>query len=1117
MNIRKEISILLMLCGFLVFSQEITIEGHVVSKSDNVPLAGASVYVPSKSISSEGPSKGTVESVSIGVVTDFDGNFTLKVPSQTQQIAVSYIGFETQIITLYPSKKKYTIALEEAKTTLDEVVVTGYQKIEKRKLTSSVVKVEAKDIRQAAVASVDQLLQGQVAGMVASVETGAPGEISKIRIRGTASLSGAQDPLWVVDGLPLEGNDVPNLSDKGSIDELRSYSIAGINPDDIKDITILKDAAATAIYGARAANGVIVITTKKGEKGRMRVNFSVNTFMSERPDFSKLNLMSSKEKVDFELYMASRKDLTFRQQKGAVSRLLNEAGEYESYQNEGVSALSRSTLAAIEKLRNTNGNWSERLYRSTFNQQYSVSVSGGGEKSLYYASLGYYNEEGNTVGTGFKRYNFSVNNTFRLNDKFQLNTLVLFSQSDKSSYISDTDAFTNPSNYSRNVNPYYDPYQQNGEYRYDKDIEGYSDRYIPFNFLQERENTSYTLKNQSIKAILKTEYEILKGTKWISEFGVQMDKNTTHKFADENTYFSRKYREKSRYYNRNTKKYEYFLPLGGIVQDWNSNFNQYNWKNNLELSYNIDNLHEFDVLLGSEIRKNSSENLQSRGFGFNPKTLTTQGVVFNSSDNANKSEFLPYKRYEDENAYASFYATSSYTYAHRYTLFGSVRYDGSNLFGVDPKYRYQPLWSVSGSWLVSNESFWNSTEVFPYLRLRASYGLQGNIDKNTSPFVVGNYGTMSILPNSVQNTIVVTSPPNDKLRWEKTASYNFGFDLGLFSNRIRVAADVYKRISSDLIGIRSLPFENGFNSTTINWAQITNQGYEFTVSSKNIETDHFSWNTSLSFSHNQSNVDKMQVRDDSREPSREGLPVNAVFAFKSWGLDDRGLPMMLSKDGTPQNIETYFKLYDQFPDFPGYLVGSRLSANEIRERFTYVGDRDPKFSGGIVNTFTYQNFDLNITANFNIDQTMVRSLPYNPAQVDRGMNYSRDILSAWTPENPTQNVRIIGDQTLPFESWMAYRWLNGGDATYGVNTFSSLDTWVKHMSYLRITSIRLGYSLPEDFVRAYGIDTFRLSLEGRNLWVFSTDYTGYFDPETYGNIYAQPLAKSVTLGLNISF
>ncbi|CEN45821.1 conserved exported hypothetical protein [Capnocytophaga canimorsus] len=1116
--IQHFICTIVLFAGVAYGQNERIITGNVTSSSDKMPLPGASVFIPSKVVTSETAVKGILESVGIGVVADFDGNFTISVPQGTKQLAVSFIGFETKIITLSEAKNHYNIALEEETNALQEVVVTGYQKIEKRKLTSAVVKVDSKDIIQAGVASIDQLLQGQVAGMVTTVGSGAPGELAKIRIRGTASLSGSQDPLWVVDGLPLEGNEAPDLT-KGNIDELKNYSIAGINPDDIQDITILKDAAATAIYGARAANGVIVVTTKKGKKGNMKINISANTFVTQRPDFDKLNLMNANEKVDFELYLASRKDLTYRNDKGAIARILKQDNAYDTYQNQGFSALPTQTQQAINALRENNAHWDKLLYRNAFNKQYTASISGGNDQNDYYFSLGYYDEEGTTTGTGFQRYNLSLNNTFRITDKFKIGTSVLASQTDKESYLSDTDRFTNPSNYSRDVNPYFFPYDEKGHFAFDKDIQGYSDRYVPFNLLQERQNTAYTLKNLSLKAILDLEYKIWNNLTFVSQFGLQRDQDKTEKFANKETYFTRKYRESSRYYDSSTRTYKYFLPEGGIIQNWNSDFFQYNWKNTLQYALNFNNLHEIDLLVGSELRYNQVIGVHTKGFGFNEKNLTTQGIVFNNSDNANSSLYRTYLKNDNENAFVSFYATGSYTYNRKYTIFGSLRSDGSNLFGVDPKYRYLPLWSLSGSWLVSEESFLKDNTFVPYLRLRASYGFQGNIDKNTSPFVVGNYQNHTFLPGYNQSTINVTSPPNNKLRWEKTENYNVGFDAGFFNNRIRLAGDWYQRKSTDLIGLRALPLENGFNSTTVNWAQVSNKGYEISLSTQNIKTDNFDWKTTISFSHNKSHVDRIQVKENDRMPSREGLPVNAIFALKTNGLDANGLPQFIDKEGKSTSIIEHFKLYDPWELFlPGEMTESKLTPKEIRELYTFMGDRDPKFSGGIINTFRYGNIDLTINANFNLEQTMVRTAPYNPAQIDRGLNYSRDVLNAWTPDNQqTHMPRIIGQSTLTGDDWMAYKWLSGSDATYGMSTIASLDTWVKQMSYLRISSIRLGYTLPQEFSKRIGFDNFRLSIEGRNLMVFSTDYSGFFDPETYGNIYAQPLAKSLTVGLNLSF
>src|SRR5690554_6146216 len=298
------------------------ITGTVLDGVENFGLPGATIILESQSISNETPQKGIIESASVGTVTDFDGNFSLKVPINAKTILVSFMGYESQVVKL-EGKSHYTIKLTTDDGVLEEVVLTGYQAIEKRKLTSAVGQVNMKEIQQVGVSSIDQMLSGQIAGVSVAPQTGAPGGPAKIRIRGTASLNGPQDPLWVIDGLPLEGNDVPDFSDKDNIDQLENFSIAGLNPDDIEDITILKDAAATAIYGARAANGVIAITTKKGKKGDMRINFSANTFVTQKPDFSKLNLLDASQKVDLELMLAGRTDLNYRSDKGEVARILN--------------------------------------------------------------------------------------------------------------------------------------------------------------------------------------------------------------------------------------------------------------------------------------------------------------------------------------------------------------------------------------------------------------------------------------------------------------------------------------------------------------------------------------------------------------------------------------------------------------------------------------------------------------------------------------------------------------------------------------------------------------------------------------------------------------------------
>ncbi|QSW88140.1 MULTISPECIES: SusC/RagA family TonB-linked outer membrane protein [Flavobacterium] len=1111
---KKILHALLLFLAIAGYSQETrTITGIIQDEADLSPIPGASIFVENNSISNKTAMAGIIQSEAIGTTTDFDGKFSLKIAKNITSLRVTFMGYKSYTLEL-DGQKNYTVNLKSETAKLQEVVVTGYQKIEKRKLTAAVTKIDMAAIQQTGVSSIDQLLVGQIAGVAVSTPSGAPGAPAKIRIRGTASLNGTQDPLWVLDGLPLESNEVPKNYDKDNIDNLTNYSIAGLNPDDIKDITILKDAAATAIYGARAANGVIVITTKRGKAGKMVVSFNTNTFITQRPEFSKLNLMNASEKVDLELNMASRPELTYRDTGGDISRILNGSGELDAYRTGGFSALTPATQQSINSLRGNNTNWGNLLYQTAINTQHGLSLSGGGEKSDYYFSVGYFDEKGTTVGTGFKRYNLTLKNNYEITDKFKVGIGIFGSENKTTSYLTDTDAFTNPANYSRNVNPYLTPYNADGSYKYDQDIAGYSERYVPFNFLEERANTSYDLKTRALKALLDAEYKITKDLKVTSQLGLQLDNTSSEKYAAKDTYYTRKQREKTRYFSNGA--FNYFLPVGGIIQNTNTDFFQYNLKTMVHYNKTFNEKHEVEAMVGNELRRNYNTSVSTKGFGFDKNNLTTQQILFPNTTNINNPDYRTYTKTDNENAFASFFATASYTYDRKYSVFGSVRYDGSDLFGVDPKYKYLPLWSTSASWAVSEEDFLKDNLTLSNLRLRASYGLQGNIDKNTSPYVMGTNGSVVILPGQTEPIINVDSPPNEKLRWEKTTNTNVGADIGLFNNRISIVTDLYGRKSTDLIGLRSLPLENGFEYTNMNWAQVSNKGYEITLSTKNIDRPNFKWNTSINFSHNKSNVDRIAVRDTDYFPSREGRPVNAVFGFKTNGIDENGYPLFVNKKGETVNTQTFFGLYDPFADFfPGELTQSKLTSSEFRDLFTYLGDRDPKFTGGLTNTFKVHNFDLTIAASFNIKQTVTRTPPYNGTLVDRGQNYSRDILDAWSPTNTSSNLPAINGKDLSAgDSYMAYLWYSGANQ---ITTLNYLDTWVSEMSYMRLSSIRLGYTFPKAFTDQINIASIRFNVEARNLFVISSDYKGYFDPETFGNIYAQPVPKSFTLGCNVTF
>ncbi|WP_282013930.1 SusC/RagA family TonB-linked outer membrane protein [Marinifilum flexuosum] len=1109
---RRMLTLLLILLPAFVWAQEMKlIKGKVLSESDGDVLIGASVYIDKATIGAETGMKGIIENISLGTITDFDGNFSLEVPKQLNTISCSFLGFETQVVDI-KGKSFVTIKLGESTSELGEVIVTGYQKIEKRKVTSAVVKVNADNIRQAGVANVDQMLSGQLAGVTSVVQSGAPGAPAKIRIRGTASLNGTQDPLWVLDGIPLEGNDVPDFNDKDNIDQLYNSSIAGLNPQDIQDITVLKDAAATAIYGARAANGVIVITSKKGKAGKMRVQLTSNTSFISKPDFDKLNLMNSNEKVDLELLMAGRKDLTYNASKGGVAQILNANNDWDNFQAGGIDAISAESLAAINQLRSIDPNLEDELYQNAVNQDHSLSISGGSEKATYYFSAGAHTEKGTTKGTSLNRYNVTLKTDFKLTDNLSFGVSMFANQRRNQSFLTEGSMLTNPSQYIRSSNPYLRLRDENGNYVYNQNEKG-SWRIVnlDYNILEEREGTSHILKGNNLNSIFNVNWKVHPNLTYRSQFGYQVDKSNTTKEAEQETYFVRRTRYKSGYGNIVDNEYEnYFLPEGGIIKNWDAESTYYNWKNILQYSKTFNELHEVDVMVGSEIRESKFTQVATSAYGWNSKNNTSKPVIYRDEEDA-KSFPLFAKTYR-KNRYASFFGTASYTFNRKYTFFGSVRFDGSDLFGVDSKYRYLPLYALSGSWNAKEESFFRDVNWLSALKFRSSFGLQGNIDKQSSPYIVGTPTTVTNLPGNSENGITVMGLPNDKLRWEKTSTYNVGFDLSVLRHAVRMSFDYYHRKGTDLIGSQAVPLENGFNSMSVNWAEMTNKGWELSISTRNIKTDDFEWNTNFNIAHNENKVLKEQQQINSTTPSREGYSANSVWVIKTAGLDENGYPQF-EKDGNIVSADEYFSLYDQMADYyPNYLAGSKLTNEELNDLLVNVGSRDPKYSGGIINTFKYKNIDLTVSANFNLGMNVMERPPYSMTQYDKSNNASRVLLDVLRGNNKSL-PNLMTNASADGQYWMQQQLYTNMRPDF----YNSLDIWHKEVNYLRISSIRLGYTLGKDMLQDLGLSSVRLSFEARNPFVISNGYDGYFDPESFGNIYAQPQQKSYTIGVNLTF
>lgn len=1078
------LTLLLAVCTCATWAADRVITGNVIADDDKQPLIGVSVYVSADDLKKAGSSL-----MSLGVVTDIDGNFSISVPSGVKKLQCSYIGYTTLQIELKPGQSHYNVALQPSSTMLNDVVVTGYQTVERRKLTAAVAKIDISEERIGTVKSIDQALSGQIAGLSAVTTSGAPGSPVKIRIRGTSSLNGTQDPLWVLDGIPLEGTDIPSMESLKNIDDVQQSSIAGLNPADIADITVLKDAAATAIYGARAANGVIVITTKNGKAGKTKINFSTRLTWSPQQNIDRLNLLNASEKVDLELQLM-KSNYAMNADKGEVYRILKRYNAINAFQKNGWDALSKEAQNDINALRLINTDWNDILLQDAFSQEYNLSLSGGNEKATYYTSLGYSKEQGNIPNVSSDRLNLVMKANYKVNHILKFGASVFANRRKNSSYLA-TDGFTNPMFYARIANPYLTPYDKDGNYVYDSDIQSGNSELL-FNTFEERQNTSNETTINSLSSIFDVELRFDDRFKITSQVGLQLDKTSREQIADQESFAMR-----LEHQNRRNNGVSFLPKKGGFDKNYENSDSQVTWKTMGTYRDTYADIHEFEIMVGSELRRTWATTLYSVGYGYDRRTMTNQPVVFPSESQA----FPLHAKTNVENAYVSAFSTMSYSLLNRYTLGGSIRFDGSDLFGVDKKYRYLPLYSVSALWRISEEPFTQNAKWLDNLVIRASYGLQGNIDKNTSPYLLGKYQSNAnpILPGNTEDMIVVNSAPNDKLRWEKTHSVNVGMDFAVLNQAISLSVDYYYRKGVDLIGMQILPLETGFTSTNINWASMTNKGVEVGLSTRNIHTKSFMWTTTFNFAYNQNKVLKESKPKADLSPSREGYPAGAIFAFPYAGIDEHGQMTFYNKEtGKVESMKEFFRVEE-----------SDLTTEELRNKYEYIGTADSPYTGGFNNTFTYKAWELGINCIFNAGGYVRVQPSYSLTSLDRGQNTNRDILNRWTPENPKGTMPALVDWHTDI---ITYLFLDGA-----VNPYANSSLWVKKQNYMRIQSIRLGYELPFELIKKLGISQATVALEGRNLFVFGSSYTNYLDPETMGNPYAQPIPKSFTFSLNLNF
>ncbi|TMI74451.1 MAG: SusC/RagA family TonB-linked outer membrane protein [Bacteroidetes bacterium] len=820
--------LLLVTCMFLcmaLFAQR-KLSGIVKDDKGN-PVIGATVQV-----------KGT----KTGTSTRPDGTFSLDVPANAKTIVISYVGFNDREIAI-GNQQTIDVSLAAGNTgDLGEVVVTGYGIGQRRKnVVASIASVNGKDLENKPFTSVDQMFAGKVAGLIAPSFSGQPGAAQQVRIRGIGSIAAGAGPLYVVDGVILNSGDVSRLATTAN-------TLAGINANDIEDVTFLKDAQATSLYGSRAANGVIYITTKKGKAGK------------------------TKFRADMEI------GFTGVSQIPEAARPLN-ADEWLSLFEEGMrnAGLPQATIDAqmlsYGKGSGINTDWMDIITRQGQQQQYNLSASGGEGKTVFYLSGGYFKQEASTIGSDFKRYSLTTNIKHTASDKLNFGLNLSMNNSLQNTPL-DGGAFANPTGGVAFLRPTQNPYNADGTLN----INRVGNTNFPSNFnpIYLVENDEKKLTTLQFRGNASVEYSILKNLKFSSRFGV--DYNSLEEFRFDNPFHG----------DGRTN--------GGRGSAFYTRI--FNWINTNQLIYTFypDSRRNFriEALAGYEAQKSKEYDLSAQSNGYPP----TSQLPYST----NAATVVNGKLAGTDYAFNSIISTASVNYKNKYVVNGSYRRDASSRFSENN--RYGNFWSAGAAWNVDRESFFPVNNVINAFKIRGSYGRTGNAG-------IGNYAWRQTFgyganynsqPGGTFNTI-----GNSDLTWEGNTQLDIGIDAGFWKNRLNIVVDYYKRISDGLLFADPLSPTTGFVSITRNIGEMQNKGFEFTLNATPINTKDFKWDVSFNISFNKNKITKLPGHKDIIDATlpfilREGYDYRSFYGRVYIGADPANGDPLWYKDSTHTSV-----------------------------------------------------------------------------------------------------------------------------------------------------------------------------------------------------------------------
>ena len=1104
MNRLAYIFLLFCTLQFTATAQNMRFSGRVTD-TDGAPVIGAGLIC--------------IEKNTAGTTTDLDGNFSITLPAGAKTVKFSSVGMKELVYQLIPGHTEIVrIIMEWENTELDQVVVTGYAQTSVKRITGSVAVLNSEKFEAKAISSVDALMQGEVAGVSIKSLSGQPGTQAKITIRGSNNITGSSAPLWVVDGVPLQ-SESPALSSEqlatGGFDNIFVNGIGNINPNDIESITILKDAAAAAIYGSRAANGVIVVTTKKGEAGKMRISYN-NTFSwSFKPERS-LNLMNSSEKLSWEdelwnefsaaKYAASLTDNTvIYPVVGIVGQIRAGLGDFASMKGD-----KAAQDKYIESLRNVDTNWYNLLFRNSFSQGHHLSLSGGSGKSTYYVALGLNDEDGMLIHNDYRRYNVNAKMTLTPTDWARIDVGMEAARQESKMPYSTVDPFY----YAFFSNPYERAYNADGSYAADNTwfTLGYyngrgAEQVMPkngFNIIRELDSNYSKTANTNGTFRAQTDFRIIEPLHFVGLVSYSYSNNSTDKVIDKYSYSA--FRDRLGSDDRSQTN------LYGNISQNRTNRNSYVARGHFSFNKTFAETHTVNLLAGAELRGSGSNTIFTKRYNYDPKTGTTSLPQISGPQDEWLSEVEKLNgEYFSKTRFASFYASADYYLGKSIVLNASFRTDGSSNFGSNKQ--FNPTWSAGAAWHIGEEAWMKKAlPALSHATLRAAYGFTGDVNTSTSHLLVIQYLQQQYryFGDETFNLGTIPSAPNPDLGWEKTQDAKAGLDFGLWKDRLTLNTEYYYRLSTDVVTSSPVQSTTGFTHVYFNAADIMNSGIELTLNGKIIQTKDWGLSAAVNFAYNYNKVLKYNPVSKSGITSKdryvEGYPTGAIFSGKYAGIaSDTGLYQFELRPDATISTATDLNKPDNYRYFLGttiapYTGGFNLSASWRQLRLSISG----VYSFGCK---TYENFRYPASYS-NASHSGVSTETVQSQFSDlygNHLNVEKDRTNRWTATHTTgvKYPRI-------------YDYFDGkyNFASYNPMDSSIIDAvYLKNNSYLRIKSIILTYSLPGAAVKKMRMRGLSFNVSLNNFFTF-TKYDG-MDPEIPGATY--PTTRSVSAGMNIEF